>query len=652
MHNPIRVMKLITILSVFAVIFAGSAAEPKPTGSNREKEAPLIQVLQSNADRKAKADACRELALVGGKEAVKPLAALLADEQLSHMARYALETIPDPGVDKALREAAETLQGRPLVGVIGSIGVRRDPKAVSILTRHLADSNAEVVQAAARSLGKIGNSATTKALEKAWPKTAEANQLALAEGLFRCADKAGSDRSALAIYDLLRKSSLPQVRSGATANAILRHGGRNLALLKESLRSPDEAVFSGALKATAGVPGPEVTRALEQSLTQAPKERLTAIVQALGARHDSEALVTLFNLAKDQSSPLRVSAIEALAEIGNPRAVPVFVQIMAGPDAASARAATAALGAIPGLEADQAVKAMLAAGNTQTRLTGLELVARRRMTSAIPELLGLTKDAEPKVRSSAIRQLGELGGPAEIPAVLGVLANATEAEQLDAVEYALGLLGAKAPNKERFVSLVAGALAKAQPAQKATLLKVLGGIGGPAAYRAVCDSLKDANPDVRTGAMRLLGDWNGQEAAPLLLEMAQTSTNTTEKTLALRGYLRLASQGDLPVPQRLEMCRKATNLAQRPEEKRLLLAALGSTGSPEALPPITALLADSGTCQEAATAALDIVERQLGDPNASKDRSALVFALDQIVKSEAKEDLVKRAKTALDQARK
>ena len=99
-------MKLITILSAFAVVFACSAAEPKPTAANREKEAALIQVLQSSADRKAKADACRELAIVGGKAAVKPLASLLPDEQLSHMARYALETIPDSSVDKALREAA------------------------------------------------------------------------------------------------------------------------------------------------------------------------------------------------------------------------------------------------------------------------------------------------------------------------------------------------------------------------------------------------------------------------------------------------------------------------------------------------------------------------------------------------------------------
>ena len=48
-------------------------------------------------------------------------------------ARFGLEGIPDPAVDEALREAATKLQGRQLVGVIDSIGQRKDAKAVDLL---------------------------------------------------------------------------------------------------------------------------------------------------------------------------------------------------------------------------------------------------------------------------------------------------------------------------------------------------------------------------------------------------------------------------------------------------------------------------------------------------------------------------------------
>ena len=166
---------------------APGATTEKAQASPKE-EARLIAVLKSDAPRKAKADACRELARIGTRASIGPLASLLCDEQLSHMARYGLEPIPDPAVDTALRDAAGKAKGRQLVGIIGSLGVRRDHNAVAILTRHLGDSDAEVVQASARSLGRIGTLDASKALESALPKTAEANRLALYEGLFRCAD--------------------------------------------------------------------------------------------------------------------------------------------------------------------------------------------------------------------------------------------------------------------------------------------------------------------------------------------------------------------------------------------------------------------------------------------------------------------------------
>jgi HEAT repeat protein len=211
----------VPLAGVAAVMVAASplAFAQKPQASPKDQEAKLIAVLKSDAPRKAKADACRDLGRVGTRDAVAPLAALLCNEELAHMARYGLEPIPDPSVDTALRDALDKVKGRLEVGVIGSIGVRRDPKAVPALVKRLGDSDPEVAQAAARALGKIGNLEAVDALEKALSKAPEANRLAISEGLFRCADvlrTQGQRPAARAIYEHLTSAQVPEfVKTGA-----------------------------------------------------------------------------------------------------------------------------------------------------------------------------------------------------------------------------------------------------------------------------------------------------------------------------------------------------------------------------------------------------------------------------------------------------
>ncbi|MCX5675371.1 MAG: hypothetical protein NTX87_10235, partial [Planctomycetota bacterium] len=115
---------LVTPVLIVALFFARTPVPPgSATPFAEPKDQPaLIAVLKSaDATQKEKADACRELAHVGTKDAIPALAALLADEKLSHMARYGLETIPDPAVDDVLRGMLGKVKGRLLAGMIGSL---------------------------------------------------------------------------------------------------------------------------------------------------------------------------------------------------------------------------------------------------------------------------------------------------------------------------------------------------------------------------------------------------------------------------------------------------------------------------------------------------------------------------------------------------
>ena len=397
----IRPILLATLLLTSATATFAKPAQP----TTKEQVAKLCAVLSSDAPQKDKADACRELARIGTKDAVAPLAALLPDEKLSHMARYGLETIPDASVDKALRDAAGKLHGRQLVGVIGSIGVRRDAKAVKALSKLLHDSDNDVAQAAARALGRIGNPPAVKALQDALDDVSAANQLAFCEGLLRCAEMAevkGKRQVAMTIYDRLRQMSVPpQVRTAALRGAVLTRQEDGLTLLSQALHSDDFTLVLAAARTAQEMPGSQVTRLLAGELPGLPADRQILVIQTLGKRADEIALPALIAAARNGEKPVRLAAIRALAEIGKPSALPVLVELLGDADREVAQAAQESLASLPGGEVDAAIITMLADGTPVRRTTAMELIVRRRMISAIPALFDVAGGTAAKLRTAA-----------------------------------------------------------------------------------------------------------------------------------------------------------------------------------------------------------------------------------------------------------
>lgn len=177
-------------------------------------QAALIGILKDpGATTFQKAKACQRLASAGTKDAVPALAALLTDPQLSHYGRYGLETIPDPAADDALRNALAKVKGKLLVGVINSIGQRRDAKAVASLDKLLDDRDGEVAHAAAAALGRIGDLQAAKVLRKQLARTKGDLRTAVARGSLVCAEELlarGERNEALAVYNTLVGPDIPK----------------------------------------------------------------------------------------------------------------------------------------------------------------------------------------------------------------------------------------------------------------------------------------------------------------------------------------------------------------------------------------------------------------------------------------------------------
>lgn len=648
-----KTIRFLSLLAFAAISFALSAADG-PTPLVTRKQDQLIQVLKSDAGEKEKADACRELTVVGTAEAVPALVALLNHDHLAHMARYALESIPDPAVEAALREQLGKLQGRRLAGVATSLGVRRDVNALTALGKLLADSDSNVVQAAAYALGRIGTPEAAELLIGSVTDPADPNLGAVADALARCGDRlaaAGQRDLALSIFDHYTETQLPhQIRVAAFRGAVLTRGTEGYALMRDQLRGDDAVLFNTAIRLSYEIKDNALTGLLAAELPKQNTDRKIVIMQAIGRRGDVAGLPALLKEASAGDPGLRATALRAAAEIQSPTAIPAYVDLLMAPSRDVSQAAIEALAATPGPEANAAVVKLFADATKERRLIGIDLIGRRRMLSAVPDLMKAAQDANPQVRRAAAKQLGDLCVPSQLGDLLNLLTNSSDARDLEDLESAVAAVAGRAPAIEEVSAQVVAKLASAKPEPKATLIRVLTSLGGANALKAVRAAVKDSSEDVRDAAIRSLGAWRTTEAAPDLLDQARSASDDKTRLLCLRSYLGMAANGDLPAGDRLTMCRQGAELIKRDDEKKLLLAALGSIPSVDALSLALPHL-ESGAKGETVAAVLSIVPRVLQDNQAAKTHGAkLVEALQKITPAATNPDQEQRARTLLKQA--
>jgi HEAT repeat protein len=644
------VIGTIFVVAAATVASAALAANAGNKITSAELERPLIGVLQSNAPPQEKALVCKKLAICGNQEAVPALAALLADEKLAAWARIALEAIPALAAGDALREAAGKLQGRLLVGVINSIGVRRDAQAVGLLVPKLNDADGEVVAAAAVALGRIGGAPAAKALENSLrapfdgPATARE---AIAQGCVLCAEKflADGDRAeAVKLYDLVRNSGVPKQQVlEATRGAILARQSAGVPLLVELLQSPDKSRFALGLSTARELPGPEVTAALVAEEERATPQRQALLILALADRGDAAPLAALLKAASSGSVNVRIAAIRVLERKGDASCVPTLLEAACEDDANVSQAAAAALAALPGKNMDAVLIGLLSNSSGKPRRVLVELIGQRRIKAAVPDLLKAADDTDPQLRLAALTALGATVGPADLPALIDRVVSLGNAEQAETARAALESACLRMPDREACAEKLIAAIARTSVPAKCRLVKILGAMGGAKALEAVTAAAKDPDAELRDAGSRALGEWMNMDAAPKLLDLAKTTPDGKLRVRALRGYIRLARQFSPPPAERLVMCRNALALAGRDEEKKLVLEVLGRIPSPAALALVTPHLAEPGLQEAAALAAVKI-----GEKLAQSQPAEVAAAMRQVLQATKNKDLARRAQTLLD----
>ena len=590
--NQIEFSKAVFLAACFSAI----ASLPLPAQDSATSEtSSLVTVLTSpDASVFDKAKACGRLAIIGDESSVPALADLLTDEQLSAYARDALEAISGAAPDVALRNAVGQLEGDRLVGVLSSIGIRRDAKAVGAIAELLDRDDKAVAAAAARSLGHIGTPEAADKLQSMLSKATAESGVAFGNACLICIQqlaKDGNVKEAVALGAAFETAELPDdIKSKATYNVILAQGEDGRPKLVELLRSDDEARFQLALQAIR-LTKIDASSELQTLFKNVSPARQVLLLQSLEELGNKAALPTVVEASEVGEPEVRIQAIRTLAKVGDRAVVPFLLDVAANSDEQLSDAARSTLAELPFDEIDAAVLDLLASDDVATQRMAIDVAGRRRTTEASSALFHLAESDDDTTRQAAINALAATIRMEHLSDFISVATKEQSSFGYVAMRNALTAACVRMP-QEGCAEKLATALSGAPPEAKKLLLEQLASVGGATALETVVAAARSDDDAMQDNATRLLGEWLTADAAPALLDLAKTLPEGKYQIRALRGYVRIARQLDMTPEERLAICRNVLAIAKRSDDKVLVLEVLKRYPTKEGLQLAESLLED------------------------------------------------------------
>ena len=604
-----------------------------PPSSFPQIEARLLKILESSKTTFAgRQFVCRMLRRVGSAKSVPALAKLLADNKLSHMARFALQFMAAPEAGAALQEALPKLDGDLKIGIIGSIGQRGDREAVSAIAGLIAGSNTNIARAAIESLGRISGSEAAGVLARA---QVPANLTSVRDNAYlMCADTMlaeGQRREAVQIYrEMIAPANNTWIRIAAYKGLVLAEKGKAVPLILALLKDRDLDLQRAAGKFITEMPGTTITEALAEQLGDLNPDAQVVLLSALEGRGDKAAALHVARVLNSRSEMVRLAAIKALAVLGDASNVELLADVSASGDKTS-RAAMDSLGRLSGQGVAKALISVAQSNaEASVRINVIETLIERRETEAVEVLFVLAKDDNRDIRQAAYKALGVLSDQKDLPAIISMLLSAESSADRNGIERAMIATVTRLETPD--TKSVINGLAKANRAAKPHLLAVLSRIGGPKALQAVRGQVLSEDGQVKTAAIRALADW--PDAAPRadLMKIAKTDRDSTSQILALRGYIKLlAIPANRGAAETVKLLAEAMDVAKRPEEKKAVLSALPKYPCEEALALAEEAKKDRALAAEAELASKKIKEALLNKSlkaTASRNNNAANRALD------------------------
>jgi HEAT repeat protein len=624
-------------------------------GSDEAMRQQVTKVMRDalNEDHPAavRAFLIRQLHYVAGPETAGILRPYLLNRELCEPAAQAMISIA--GRHRVQRNFVLTQfwkayvesEGPCRIAIVRALGTLEDTACYPTVLPDMESGDPILRRTAAWALAQTGDPALSEALLAyiaGTPLAERADSIELLLLYSRSLTKLGENKKAAEMLRFMIDPSTADpgyafARCAALSSLAEVLGEGALDDLMAALGDEDVELQATAARLIAGVPGRQVTARLTESVAQAQPAVQARTLTVLAARGDASALPVVLECLWGEDREVGAVAAGVAAQLGEMKAVEPLIEALAVDDAAYREAVIDALARITHPRATRRIEDALADADDAVQVGLLHVLMARPGDVDLETIRAATQDESVNVRVTAIQAMATLAPASQVDKLVELLASAREEAEFEALQEALVSVASREANTETRTKEILAALSlQPSPQQQIVLLRALGQLGGSSALTLVRQAMEESSsPDVYEAAVRALADWPTGAALEPLMKIAAAPRDVKDHVLALRGVARIAAEE--PAEISLPVYREALGIAQRAEEKKLLLSGLGKVKDPAVFEMLTAHLAEAALQAESATAIF-----ALADALAATHWTPAQAAVEQAMQADLGANLSKR----------
>jgi HEAT repeat protein len=393
------------------------------------------------------------------------------------------------------------------------------------------------------------------------------------------------------------------------------------------LKDPDREMRSvGFELVRSELKGKEATEQFAALLPKLSADAQVGLLSALADRGDKAARpAVLVAVSSEAGEPVRVAAVSALGYLGETDDIPLLAKLLGESSETEKTAARASLVRIQGQDVSAAIVTEMQKAAPPVSVALIETLTARRALDAIPAILSAALGDNPLVRKAAMKSLGQLASPEQIPGMVQGVLKAERGRERDAAEKAVMVVCARIEDADRRADPLLAVFKELNNNDRKTLLSTLGRVGGPNVLSIVEATIAGKNADLHAAGLRALCNWPDASVAPQLIELAKTDKHPAHQTSALRALIRVAPLGgDLNNAQRLELLEKAMAMATRDAERNLVIDRARTVRCIESLRFVVPYMDQPAHAQQACFSVVELAhDRTIREPNKAEFDAAL-----------------------------